>query len=82
MPSETRKVLSTEVKSVLSKMETAEAIAVLDQMRMNEGDNNNQNQNSAAGAVMAEKSRAELMNTVESIPTEKLNTILKAHGLI
>jgi hypothetical protein len=81
MPIEKRMVLSSEVKSAISKLETPEAVAVMDHMRMSEGDNQNQNNNSGGGAAM-EKSREELIKTIESVPTDALHTILRTHGLV
>jgi hypothetical protein len=64
-----------------SKLETPEAVAVMDHMRMSEGDNQNQNNNSGGKAEMIQ-SREDLMKTIESVPTETLQNALRAHGLV
>ena len=76
---EKRPVMSDVARQALVKLATPEAVAVMEHMQQLTGDNQNQNNNS--GRLEEQVSREELMKSVNKLPTEALQQILKAQGV-
>jgi hypothetical protein len=74
--------LSDAARAALSKLETPEAIAVMEHMhQLDTGDNNNFQNNSRLQELQS-ISREELMKNVDKIPTESLRNLLQNQGII
>jgi hypothetical protein len=75
----TRQPLSDEARKALNKLETPDAIAVMEHIiqRAADGDNQNQNNNNSH-----ELDAAALKSAVQSIPTDVLQNVLTSKGIV
>lgn len=73
-----KRVLSAEVKAVLTKLPAPEVVTLMDEMVAADININN---NSAKSPELAMLGREELLKSVEKIPTEKIRDILRIHGI-
>lgn len=77
MPEATKKKnLSPEVKAILSKLPSAEAVHVLDEMLGKVADQNN------SSNFAQPVSKEEAVEKLKALPDSKLRDILKEHGIL
>ena len=81
MPTESALLIGPEAKAALAKLPSAEVVAVLEGLYRAAKDNNNNihvPDTEKGGRVSSE----ELLNAMETVPTDRLRGILKSQGII